>query len=134
MPDAFPSGNGRPGGDFAFRINAVPGDATRDGVVNALDLSFVKQRLARRATDPSPGNASAFSPFADLSAEGQITALDVAALKQRLSTRLPAAAAPVIVVAGALFSSGPIDPHKNTALVLASCAPPLPVLKGRGQG
>ena len=35
----YPSGNGVPGGDFDFRFNVLPGDATQDGVVGPADLS-----------------------------------------------------------------------------------------------
>ncbi len=34
----LPSGDGIPGGDFAFGFNVLPGDATHDGVVNGQDL------------------------------------------------------------------------------------------------
>ena len=110
-PD-LPSGDGAPGGNFEFRLNALPGDATRDGVVSALDLSFVKQRLTRRAGDSPP---SSYSPFADLNGDGLISALDVAALKQRLTTRLPAApvaAVPPARAPAALFSSKAVEDCK----------------------
>ena len=35
----YPSGNGVAGGDFDFRFNVLPGDATQDGVVGPADLS-----------------------------------------------------------------------------------------------
>lgn len=82
--ESFPSGDDSPGGDFDFRLNVLGGDATGDGTVNALDLSFIKQRLNRIATNPGQGSA-AYSVFADLTSDGQINALDLAAVKQRLN-------------------------------------------------
>ena len=37
----YPSGNGTPGGEFLFRFNVLPGDATQDGVVGLADLNTV---------------------------------------------------------------------------------------------
>ena len=87
--DAYPSGDGVAGGDFNFRVNVLGGDATQDGVVNALDLSFIKQRLNRTATNPGSGGA-VYSVFGDITADGTINALDLSAAKQRLNRRLPA--------------------------------------------
>ena len=86
--ESFPSGDGSPGGDFDFRFNVLRGDATQDGQVNALDLSFIKQRLNKTATNPGSGTA-AYSVFADLTSDGSVNALDLSAAKQRLNTRLP---------------------------------------------
>src|SRR5438552_1465007 len=86
--DAYPSGDGTAGGDFSFRFNVLRGDATQDGTVNALDLSFIKQRLNKTATNPGTSGAI-YSVFADLDADGQINALDLSAAKQRLNNRLP---------------------------------------------
>ncbi len=36
---AYPSGNGVAGGDFDFRFNVLPGDATQDGTVEGYDLT-----------------------------------------------------------------------------------------------
>ena len=86
--ESYPSGDGLAGGDFDFRINVLAGDATQDGVINALDTAFIKQRLNRTA--PNPGTTGAtYSVFADLTADGSINALDLAAAKQRLNRRLP---------------------------------------------
>jgi hypothetical protein len=87
---AYPSGNGSIGGDFDFRVNVLGGDANGDGRVNALDIAFIKQRLARSATSPGAGS-TAYSIFADLNADGQVNALDVAIAKQRLNRVLPTA-------------------------------------------
>jgi subtilisin-like proprotein convertase family protein len=37
--DTFPSGDGQPGGDFAFRFDVLPGDTTADGFVDAADIA-----------------------------------------------------------------------------------------------
>ena len=87
--DAYPSGNGSPGGAFNFRLNVLPGDATRDGRVNALDVAEVKRRLGRRPND----GASGYSIFADVTADGVINALDLGAIKQRLGRNLPVGSA-----------------------------------------
>ena len=85
--DTFPSGDGAVGGDFAFRINVLRGDATQDGRVNALDLSYIKQRLNKTATNP--GTVAPYTPFADLTADGSINALDLSAARARLNNALP---------------------------------------------
>ena len=69
--DTYPSGNGRPGGDFSFTVNVLAGDATGDGAVNALDLADVKRRLGRRPGDGITG-AGGYSVFADLTADGVV--------------------------------------------------------------
>ena len=86
--EAFPSGDGTVGGDFDFRFNVLRADATQDGVVNALDISFIKQRLNRTATNPGTTGAL-YSPFGDITADGTINALDLSGARARLNTRLP---------------------------------------------
>ena len=86
--ESFPSGDGTTGGDFDFRINVLGGDATQDGIVNALDLSQIRQKLNKTATAPGTGGG-AYSVFADVTADGQINALDLSAARQRLNRRLP---------------------------------------------
>jgi hypothetical protein len=103
--DAYPSGDGTAGGDFAFRIYILRGDATQDGRVNALDLSFIRSKLNKTATNPGSGT-TAYSPFADINPDGQINALDLSATRARLNTSLP----PTEPAATALlFSSRPIS-------------------------
>ena len=69
-------------------MNVLGGDATQDGVVNALDLSFIKQRLNRTSTNPGSGGA-VYRVFGDITADGRINALDLSGAKQRLNRRLP---------------------------------------------
>ena len=78
--------------DFGFAVapmtrvlDPLPGDATRDGRVNALDLADVKRRLNRRPGDGVTGDG-AYSIFADLNADGRTNALDRAAVKRALGT------------------------------------------------
>ena len=58
--------------------------------MNALDLSFIKQRLNRTATNPGAGGG-AYSIFADVTGDGRVNALDLAAIQQRLNRVLPGA-------------------------------------------
>jgi len=87
--DAFPSGDGAAGGDFAFRVNRLTGDATGDGRVNAFDLGDVKKRLNRSTQNPGTGS-SAYSIYADIDSNGRISASDLAIVKSRLNRGLPA--------------------------------------------
>jgi hypothetical protein len=84
----FPSGNGTPGGDFAFRIDILPGDADRDGRVTALDLTGVRQRLFRTTADVATGSR-AYSPFHDLDGTGGINSADYFLARSTLFTSLP---------------------------------------------
>ena len=104
--DAYPSGNNTAGGDFSFRFNVLRGDATQDGVVNALDLGLIKGRQNRTATSPGTG-AGVYSVFYDLNADGQLNALDLASAKVRLNNRLPAGTDPVAT--DLLFSRAPLS-------------------------
>jgi hypothetical protein len=98
--DAYPSGDRAAGGHFAFTVNVLGGDATGDGVVNALDLGQIKARLNRSTSNPGSGN-SRYSVFADVTADGRINALDLGAAKLRLNQRLPRPPLQVpVIVAG----------------------------------
>jgi hypothetical protein len=87
---ALPSGNGTPGGDFAFRFNVLPGDTDRDGRVTTPDLVALRQKLLRTTADSGTGSAS-YSPFHDVNASGRIDGADYLLLRSRLFNRLPAA-------------------------------------------
>jgi hypothetical protein len=106
--DAYPSGNGTAGGDFAFKVHVLTGDATQNGRVDALDLSFVKQRLNRSATNPGTTGAT-YSVFADVDANGTINALDLSAVKARLNRSLPATEPAVTAATALLFSNKAIS-------------------------
>ena len=81
--DAFPSGNGAPGGDFRFRFNVLPGDADRSGTVLANDFSQVKQKFFATPT------SAAYSIYHDVNGSGSILADDFSAVKGRFFNSLP---------------------------------------------
>jgi hypothetical protein len=86
---SYPSGNGTAGGDFRFRFNVLPGDATRSGSVLSDDFSGVKQKLFRSTTNPGSG-AAAYSAFYDVNGSGNILADDFSAVKTQFFKTLPA--------------------------------------------
>jgi hypothetical protein len=86
--DAFPSGDGTPGGDFLFRINILPGDVDRSGTVLADDFSGVKRRFFRSTTNPGTGDG-AYGVFHDVDGSGSILANDFSEVKRRFFNRLP---------------------------------------------
>jgi hypothetical protein len=45
--DAFPSGDGSPGGNFAFNIRVLPGDVNRNGAVNVYDYNALRLNLGQ---------------------------------------------------------------------------------------
>jgi len=117
--DAYPSGDGTPGGDFVFAFNVLPGDVNRDGAVDARDVTDVRSRLSSRPTQGS--SAGGYVAFDDVNGTGLIDVLDYAQVRARQQTKLPAPPAPVaaagIAPAGAprrapvrreLFGSAPI--------------------------
>jgi len=117
--DAYPSGGSPLGGaDFRFDLNVLPGDATGDGAVDALDLADVKRRLNRTAASPGSGPA-AYSIFADINPDTRINALDLSAVKQRLNRRLPVVQ-PVAVIDGpGLFRQDPrVDASEDLRALL----------------
>ena len=75
-PDAFPSGDGAPGGDFRFRINVLPGDVNGDRVVNALDMLDIRRRT--------------YSPTRDVNGDAALNAVDLWIVRAVLPSRLPA--------------------------------------------
>jgi hypothetical protein len=89
---SYPSGNGLPGTDFRFRLNALPGDATRDGVVDARDWVDVRRRAGRTWSRPGPaGGPSSYTRFHDVTGDGTIDAADLLMLRRNFLRRLPAA-------------------------------------------
>src|SRR5206468_2162311 len=73
--DAYPSGDGTAGGDFAFRVNVLPGDVNRDGVVNAQDLGRVRARQQTRAGSSAAATAVDYGAFEDVNGDGRINVL-----------------------------------------------------------
>jgi hypothetical protein len=84
--DAYPSGNGIPGGDFSFRLNVLPGDANRSGgSVVGSDVTLV-----RNAQNATPGAAgSLYTIFKDVNGSGSILGSDVTLVRNRQGLALP---------------------------------------------
>jgi ELWxxDGT repeat protein len=97
--DAFPSGDGTPGGDFRFRINVLPGDVNRYGSVLADDFSAVKKKFFKNTGDAATGGDADYSPFHDVNGDGVILAFDYSEVKKRFFSELPDAPATVLVAA-----------------------------------
>ena len=106
---AFPSGNGTAGGDFAFRLRALPGDADRNGTVLATDASQVKQKFFSSTANPGSG-AGAYSIFHDVNGSGNILADDFSAVKARFFTTAPAVTTPHAATATGLLHAPPASP------------------------
>jgi len=71
--DTYGSGDGTAGGNFNFRFNVVPGDVTRDGRVNAIDIAHVRTRVGRSTTNPGAPGTATYTAFDDLDGSGDIT-------------------------------------------------------------
>ena len=84
----FPSGNGSAGGDFEFRLNTLPGDADRNGRVDALDLYQVRQRLLT-STSAAGAGTYRYGVFHDVNADGRIDSLDLLAVRRGQFQSLP---------------------------------------------
>jgi hypothetical protein len=76
--DRYPSGDGRPGGSFAFQVNLVPGDVTRNGAVNAVDMATV-----RTSQGASAAGGGRYSVFHDLDGSGTINVRDAVLARRR---------------------------------------------------
>lgn len=87
--DAYPSGNGPAEGDFRFQINVLPGDVGADGRVGVDDVTRIRARMSRRASDAFSGGSRAYSPLDDLDGDGVIGTNDVAAARAALASQLP---------------------------------------------
>lgn len=78
------SGDGAAGGEFRFRANVLPGDATRNGLVAADDaLSIIDKTI-------SIAGAPGYGVFHDLNGNGLIAAEDALAAIGRAISLLPA--------------------------------------------
>ena len=82
-------GDGENGGrDFEQELAVLPGDVTRDGRVNATDVTGVRARLNRSVESPGLGGAR-YSVFYDVTGDARINILDVVAVRARVNTTLP---------------------------------------------
>ena len=84
----FPSGNGTPGGDFILRLNVVPGDVTRDGRVDAVDLLRLRTRAGTSVGNPG-GGAGAYGVLYDINGDGRNNVVDAALLRASIGRNLP---------------------------------------------
>ena len=116
---SFPSGDGTPGGDFAFDFNVVPGDVNRDNTVNATDFDIVRT-LASNTRDTNPS----YSAYYDINGDATINATDLTT-EEGLSGRLPSAApvAPSIPSVSLLQGSGHVHQQSLVVLQLAISRP-----------
>ena len=81
--DTYNSGDGAAGGDFAFRVNILPGDVNQDDRVTALDWISTRAR-----TNQNHGDAG-YGPLFDIDGNGKLTALDWILARVRTNTHLP---------------------------------------------
>jgi hypothetical protein len=79
----YPSGNGQGGTDFAFRFNALPGDANGDNSVNVADPALVHQKLGKNAGD------TGYNIRYDIDGSASITSTDENAVRSRIGGLLP---------------------------------------------
>ena len=83
--DAYPSGDGTPGGTFHFRFNALAGDGNGDGKTNALDVVELRRRVGQ------PASGRGYSPFYDFSGDGTLNVWDLVAGLRNFNQALPQA-------------------------------------------
>ncbi|HBO45905.1 MAG TPA: hypothetical protein DD670_18690 [Planctomycetaceae bacterium] len=76
----FPSGDGEPGGHFGFGFHVLPGDANRDGAVNAVDASIMAAHFGRTGATARVG---------DFDGNGTVDADDAKILAAHWGTTLP---------------------------------------------
>jgi hypothetical protein len=79
--DAFPSGDGSPGGDFRFRINVLPGDADGSGAVNVADLGVLATHFNKSPRGPRQG---------DFNGDAKVDVSDLGVLSTSFNKALPA--------------------------------------------
>lgn len=79
----FPSGNGQPGGDFAFRFNVLAGDANRDGQVDRTDAAHL---AANGFVDAAQAGYDARH---DLDGDGLVNVVDAVLASNRFGASLP---------------------------------------------
>ena len=110
--DTYKSGDGAAGGDFAFRLNILPGDVNQSGGrVTALDWI-----LTRARTNLRPGDVG-YEPLYDNNGSGGMTALDWILVRVRTNTQLPVGepTRPITGVSAAASSQQPDAPIERLA-------------------
>ena len=83
---SFPSGNGAAGGNFAFRVNVLSGDAVRGGGVNVIDAVQIRRRRMFSAANPGGGG---YTPFLDVTGDGLLNDADVLVVRRNMGRNLP---------------------------------------------
>ena len=102
----LPSGDGAAGGDFAFRFNVLPGDVSRDGVVNASDLVLVRTRIGKSTTNPGSPAATPpndYTVFHDVNGDGVVNASDLILTRNNVGRALPPGEPVAPAAAASLF-------------------------------
>jgi hypothetical protein len=79
--DAYPSGDGSPGGDFEFRLNILPGDASGNGVVDVSDLGALATNFNQSPRGPRDG---------EFTGDGMVDVSDLGVLATNFNRSLPA--------------------------------------------
>jgi hypothetical protein len=112
--DAFPSGNGVPGGDFRFRVNVLPGDANRSGDVGTADVTQVRNRVGTTTVNPGSYVWTQYGPFHDVNGSGDVTTNDVTLTRNRVGDNLNDYAEPPLAAGPA--AAGDRDGHLRELL------------------
>lgn len=126
LGDTYPSGDGIPGGSFAFRIDVVEADLNGDGVTSILDIGTLRSSVGSSAGDPG------YSIFNDVNGDGVVELLDALALRAAMGKALPAGepVAPASAI-GATASQGSAV---NGSADLTGRLGVLALAAGRGRG
>ena len=81
----YPSGDGTRGGDFLFRFNVLPGDATQNGTIDGYDLAKLLANYSQSGKIWTDG---------DFTGDGTIDGYDLAVLLANYDKTLPSAETP----------------------------------------
>jgi len=111
--DAYPSGNGSPGGDFRFLINVVPGDANRNGNVSPTDYGTVRSGIGRNTTTEEGVAPNHYTVFKDVNANGNVSPTDIGVVRGNTGANIttvptPAALGGTLSIAEELFGTSRI--------------------------
>lgn len=97
-------------GGLRFRLNVLPGDASRDSRVDALDWMQLRNRQRRSTTNPGAG-ATGYSLFHDLDGNGVIDPFDMLHVRRNLTRALPTAEPAGAVLTGASITRAFFRPN-----------------------
>jgi len=99
---AYPSGNGRSGGNFLFRLDVLPGNADQTGPTNVFDTIKTRNRQFTVVGDAN------YAALYDVNGSGQIDIFDTVKVRNHQFTTLPEG-----------------EPGQGTALAAASSPSPI---------